>query len=86
MLHRVSGNYFSTEGAGSLIWQWIGEGQGRGQIVDRLTERFTAGRAEIETSVDSFLAELASHKLVRENGRGRTAGSRGKCRAPRQRL
>ena len=66
MLHRVSGNYFSTEGAGSLIWQWIGEGQGRGQIVDRLTERFTAGRAEIETSVDSFLAELASHKLVRE--------------------
>ena len=29
MLHRVSGNYFSTEGAGGLIWQWIGEGQGR---------------------------------------------------------
>jgi hypothetical protein len=70
MLHRVSGNYFSTEGAGSLIWQWIGEGQGRGRIVDKLTERFTAGRAEIETSVDSFLAELATHKLVREIGGG----------------
>ena len=28
ILHRVSGNYFSTEGAGSLIWQWIGEGEG----------------------------------------------------------
>jgi Coenzyme PQQ synthesis protein D (PqqD) len=66
MLHRVSGNYFSTEGAGSLIWQWIGEGQGRGRILDMLTEGFTSERAGIETAVDSFLAELATHNLIRE--------------------
>ena len=74
MLHRVSGNYFSTEGAGSLIWQWIGEGQGRNQIIDGLSERFIAERTRIETSVDSFLAELVTHKLVREiAGDGRPA-------------
>jgi hypothetical protein len=66
MLHRVSGNYFSTEGAGSLIWQWTGEGKGRSRILDMLTERFTGERAGIETAVDSFLAELATYKLVRE--------------------
>jgi hypothetical protein len=66
MLHRLSGNYFSTDGAGSLIWQWIGEGQGRSRILDMLSESFTAGRPEIETAVDSFLAELTTHKLVRE--------------------
>jgi hypothetical protein len=70
MLHRVSGNYFSTDGAGGLIWQWIGEGQGRDQILDGLTKEFSGVRVEIETSVDSFLAELAAHKLVREIGEG----------------
>ena len=66
MLNRVSGDYFSTDGVGSLIWQWIGKGQSRGRILEILNERFTTDRAEIETSVDSFLAELAAHKLVRE--------------------
>ncbi len=65
MLHRGSGDYFSADGVGCLIWQGIGEGQSRGRILDRLNARF-AGRAEIETTLDTFLAELAAHDLVRE--------------------
>ena len=70
MLHRVSGDYFSTDGVGCLIWEWIGGGQSRGSILDGLNERFTADPAEIETAVDGFLADLVKHKLIYENDGG----------------
>ena len=66
MLHRVSGDYFSTDGVGSVIWELIGEGQSRGSILDRMSERFAANPAEIETAVDAFLADLVKHKLIRQ--------------------
>ena len=68
MLHRISGDYFSTDGVGCLIWQWISEGQGRRRILNMLTARFAVGPAEITTAVDSFLADLLTHKLIREIG------------------
>jgi hypothetical protein len=66
MLHRLYGDYFSTDGVGGLIWQWIGEGRSRSQILSMLNARFSASPAEIATAVDSFLADLVTHKLVRE--------------------
>ena len=66
ILNRNYGDYFSTDGVGGLIWQWIGEGQSRSQILNMLNARFSASRAEIATAVDSFLADLVAHKLVRE--------------------
>jgi hypothetical protein len=66
MLHRVSGDYFSTDGVGCLIWEWIGGGQSRGSILDGLNERFTTNPAEMETAVDAFFADLVKHKLIYE--------------------
>jgi Coenzyme PQQ synthesis protein D (PqqD) len=66
MLHRTFGDYFSTEGVGGLIWQWIGEGRSRSQILNMLNARFSASLAEIATAVDSFLDDLVAHKLVRQ--------------------
>ena len=66
MLHRVSGDYFSTDGVGCLIWQWIGEGQSRSWIIETLNARYAAEQAEIATAVDAFLADLLAHELVRE--------------------
>lgn len=68
MLHRLSGDYFSTDGVGCLIWQWIGESRSRGWILEALNERFAAEPTEIETAVDAFLRDLLSHKLVQEIG------------------
>ena len=68
MLHRVSGDYFSTDGVGCLIWQWIGEGHSHGQIVRRLQAGTAASPAEIEAAVDAFIADLVTHSLVREIG------------------
>jgi len=70
MLHRLSGDYFSTAGIGCLIWQWIGEGQSRSRIVNRVKASFVGDPAEIERSVDSFLDELIIHKLVCETANG----------------
>jgi hypothetical protein len=70
ILHRASGDYFSTDGVGGLIWQWIGEGRSRGQILNMLNARFSASRMEIATAVDSFLADLVVHKLVQEIVKG----------------
>ena len=66
ILNRNYGDYFSTDGVGGLIWQWIGEGRSRSQILNMLNARFSASLAEIATAVDSFLADLVAHKLVRE--------------------
>jgi hypothetical protein len=66
MLHRVSGDYFSTNGVGCLIWQWIGEGKSRSRIIAMLNGSFVADPLEVSTAVDSFLADLVTHRLVRE--------------------
>ncbi|AMN43643.1 PqqD family protein [Rhodoplanes sp. Z2-YC6860] len=66
ILHRNYGDYFSTDGVGGLIWQWIGEGQSRSKILNMLDARFSASLDEIATAVDSFCADLISHKLVQE--------------------
>lgn len=83
MLHRGSGDYFSTDGVGCLIWQWVGERQSRGWIVKTLNERFAAEQSEIETAVDAFLLDLLSHNLVREIGGN--AGSAGEASIEPQR-
>lgn len=66
MLHRISGDYFSTDGVGCLIWQWIGDDLSRNQIISKLNARFATGPGEIATAVDQFLADLLTHKLVRK--------------------
>jgi len=66
MLHRGSGDYFSTDGVGGVIWEWIGEGQSRSSILDGLNQRFAADPAATETALDTFLADLVKHKLIRE--------------------
>jgi hypothetical protein len=67
MLHRGSGDYFSTDGTGCLIWQWIGEGYRRARMLGELTARFSGEPGELAAELDGFLAELVSHGLVCED-------------------
>src|SRR5215813_3857576 len=66
MLHRGSGDYFSTNGVGCLIWQWIEEGRSRGRMLGDLEARFAADPAAITAALDAFIVDLLSHQLVRE--------------------
>ena len=58
MLHRVSGDYFSTDGVGCLIWEWIGARQSRAGILDALNERFANGELKGPTG-DGFTASAS---------------------------
>jgi hypothetical protein len=66
MMHQVSGDYFSADGLGCLIWQWIGEGRSRRQMLDFLEARSGRPSAEISQALDSFIADLLTHALIRE--------------------
>ncbi|MFO1056693.1 MAG: PqqD family protein [Dongiaceae bacterium] len=77
MLHRESGDYFSADGTGCLIWQWIAEGHGRGRILDALAARFAADAERLAGGFDGFIAELLRHGLVQEAGPIQESGAAG---------
>jgi hypothetical protein len=66
IMNLKSGNYFSTENIGSVVWQWIEDGLTYRQMLDLMNKRFTAEREQVEPAFASFLSDLLSHELVRE--------------------
>ncbi len=66
ILHHMSGDYFSADGTGALIWKWIGEAASRDEMVGALAVRFAADPGDIAGAVDAFLADLLKHGLVAE--------------------
>ena len=66
ILHHGSGDYFSTDGVGAVIWQWLGESKSANQITRLLKDSFPRASADIAPVVDAFLADLLKHGLIRE--------------------
>ncbi len=73
ILHHRSGDYFSTDGVGAIVWQWLGEPRSPDQMVRSLKDRFPAAAPEIAAVVDSFVGELLKHELIREVAGGGAA-------------
>ena len=65
MMHHPSGDYFSTEGVGAVIWRWIGEARSHDQILQALEAGFPRSGG-IATALEAFLAELSEHDLIRQ--------------------
>ena len=70
MMHHQSGDYFSADGTGALVWQWIGELKSHDQIVQALQAGFPHSSADIAAALDAFLADLLKHGLIRETAAG----------------
>ena len=66
ILHHGSGDYFSTDGIGAVIWQWLGESKSPDQMARLLKNSFPRASADIAAAVDAFLADLLKHELIRE--------------------
>lgn len=66
ILHHGSGDYFSTDGVGAVIWQWLGESKSANQITRLLKVSFPQASADIAGAVDAFLTNLLKHELIRE--------------------
>ncbi len=77
MMHHASGDYFSANGIGAVVWQWIGETRSHDQIVRALEARFPQSPGAIRGAVDAFLADLLTHELIRpiEPGDGPAPGA-----------
>jgi Coenzyme PQQ synthesis protein D (PqqD) len=77
MLHHLSGDYFSADGIGAIVWQWISEARSHEQIVRALEVSFPHSSGGIAAAVDAFLADLLRHELIREidSGEGPAPGA-----------
>ena len=65
MMHHPSGDYFSTEGVGAVIWRWIGEARSHDQMLRALQTSFP-GSGGIATALEAFLTDLSKHDLIRQ--------------------
>ena len=82
-----SGNYFSADGSGALVWQAIAEGCGRGAILAWASDAFDAEAGRMAADIDAFIAQLTEHGLVEaEDAEAPTSSpapvTRGVYRAP----
>jgi hypothetical protein len=68
ILHHITGDYFSTEGTGAVVWRWIGEMRDHDQILRALKAGFPGAKPQIGPALDAFLADLLRHELIRETG------------------
>lgn len=59
-----SGNYFSLEGAGALIWTALAAGVDFGAILQQVEARYDCSGADVAAMMASFLAELLDQGLV----------------------
>ncbi len=59
---------FSTNAAGTLLWQVLESGAGRAELLDALAKRFEVGRDIIPRDVDGFLADLDRAQLLPHKG------------------
>ena len=59
-----NGTYFSTDGAGAMIWEQIAQNAPVNDIVHALTQHYAGGDADIKKGVEQFLIELEHESLI----------------------
>ena len=64
MIDFESGNYYSLEGSGSLIWDLIVQGASRTTILAHVRAHYDIDGADLEASVDAFLNDLLGENLI----------------------
>lgn len=63
-----TGNYFSLEGAGALIWTALAVGADFDAILQQVEARYDCSGADVAAMMTSFLAELLDQGLVTPEG------------------
>jgi hypothetical protein len=61
-----SGNYFSTTGAGALIWRNLETSRSYRQILQSLTANYKIDSQTLTDAANRFLADLIANNLVEE--------------------
>jgi hypothetical protein len=66
IINLKSGNYYSTEEVGSLLWGGIEQGKTYPQLLDLLRMAFGTVPEDLPAAIDPFIDELIAHELIRE--------------------
>lgn len=88
LVHLESGNYYSLNGTGASVLQWIEGGLSREGVIARARQSWNADDAAIEHAVAALIDELVQERLIVPDGIARdpiddaAAGASGPFTAP----
>jgi len=66
IMNLTSGNYYSSDNVGAVIWGWIDGGKTLRDIERLLSLRYDAGAEDITAALIAFFDRLVEERLVRE--------------------
>ena len=66
IMNLKSGNYYSTEGVGAVLWHGIELGNTYIQLLDLVKTAFPTVPQDLAAAIDPFIDELITHELVRD--------------------
>ena len=72
IMNLTSGNYYSSDQVGAVIWGWIEAGKTFRDIEQGLALRYAAGAEDLTATLTAFVDRLLEEKLVREIALGPT--------------
>ena len=64
IINLDTGNYYSLEKTGALVWDWIENGAALEGIVAQLAQRGTVPAPQMIVAVEGFVAELVREQLI----------------------
>jgi Coenzyme PQQ synthesis protein D (PqqD) len=68
IINLETGNYYSLQATGSEIWESLAANTDVASIVEDLSARYSARRAQIEQSVVQLIGELRREELIVPDG------------------
>ncbi len=64
LLDLNTGNYYSLEGPGAIIWEYIGKTGDRNRLIEIMSAKADGNKAGISESVSAFIDQLVEEKLL----------------------
>lgn len=66
IISHLFGTYYSAQGVGAEVWEFLEQGLSVDEMTQNLAARYDAAADTIKETVESYLSELESHKLIVE--------------------
>ncbi len=64
ILNLVNGNYYSLEGVGAEVWDWLVQGNSIESVAQELSNRYPLTQEQIEPEVMALIEELEVENLI----------------------
>jgi hypothetical protein len=66
IMNLKSGNYYSTDQVGCLLWSGIEQGKTYQQLLELVKRAFPTASEDLLAAIDPFIDDLIIHELIRE--------------------